>query len=429
MDRTVVVVDPGGSTFKYGLSGDSSPRIDIPSCVGLASSKPQDAVAETLVGSVRLSEYREDYVDVQIKPTVVRGKIVDWDGFESLLRFAEDGIDCSGDGKMYMLADGVELDSKGREKAAQVFFEKFGASGVFVSKCAPLCLYANGRTTGIVLDTGGDLSSASVVMDGFLVKNSVKVSSVAGKKLSEVMLERLENDKIKIAPRFTFSKKLNRDGTEKVTYADAPCHVSYMRYWKLALMDEMKQDICKVSPVPLNPRPVNGKGNKKAAVKPQEPAEQDPIEKQKDEAREYSLPDGTVISAAGRLGRSIGEILLDPSGLGRPEINTGLSALVFASSQAISNGEQRRDILANLVLCGGTSLVPGLVERLAVEVASKMRGQKSRVIVSSPESRKYSSWIGGSIFGTLSSSAIGEVWVSKSEYEDQGPRIVSKKCP
>jgi hypothetical protein len=46
-------------------------------------------------------------------------------------------------------------------------------------------------------------------------------------------------------------------------------------------------------------------------------------------------------------------------------------------------------------------------------------------ILHSPE-RKYSTWIGGSILGSL--STFQQSWISKEEYDESGPSIVNRKC-
>lgn len=49
---------------------------------------------------------------------------------------------------------------------------------------------------------------------------------------------------------------------------------------------------------------------------------------------------------------------------------------------------------------------------------------KLRVVA--PPERKYSVWIGGSILASL--STFQEMWISKQEYNESGPRIVHRKC-
>lgn len=46
--------------------------------------------------------------------------------------------------------------------------------------------------------------------------------------------------------------------------------------------------------------------------------------------------------------------------------------------------------------------------------------------VVAPPERKYSVWIGGSILASL--STFQEMWISKQEYNESGPKIVHRKC-
>jgi len=40
--------------------------------------------------------------------------------------------------------------------------------------------------------------------------------------------------------------------------------------------------------------------------------------------------------------------------------------------------------------------------------------------------RRFGSWIGGSILGSL--GTFHQMWISKSEYEEHGANIVEKRC-
>lgn len=46
---------------------------------------------------------------------------------------------------------------RNRERAAEIFFETFNVPALFISLQAVLSLYATGRTTGVVLDSGNTL--------------------------------------------------------------------------------------------------------------------------------------------------------------------------------------------------------------------------------------------------------------------------------
>ena len=105
----------------------------------------------------------------------------------------------------------------------------------------------------------------------------------------------------------------------------------------------------------------------------------------------------------------------------------------------------RRDLYGNIVLSGGTTMFPGIADRMQKELAalapSSMKVRRATSIVPepyglifvrvqvkivAPPERKYSVWIGGSILASL--STFQNLWCSKQEYDESGPAIVHRKC-
>ena len=90
----------------------------------------------------------------------------------------------------------------------------------------------------------------------------------------------------------------------------------------------------------------------------------------------------------------------------------------------------RNDLLRNICLCGGNTLFPGFCERLEKELNKIIDTEtwtKARVIVTDNMSRMETVWIGGSILGSLTTSGTS-FWISKEEYDEEGPVIVHKRC-
>ena len=83
----------------------------------------------------------------------------------------------------------------------------------------------------------------------------------------------------------------------------------------------------------------------------------------------------------------------------------------------------RRDLYGNVVLSGGTTMFPGISDRLQKELTSLSPSSMKVKIVAPPE-RKYSVWIGGSILASL--STFQNLWCSKQEYDESGPAIVHR---
>ena len=61
----------------------------------------------------------------------------------------------------------------------------------------------------------------------------------------------------------------------------------------------------------------------------------------------------------------------------------------------------RKDLYANIVMSGGTTLFNGIDTRLSNEV-TKLAPLTMKIKTLAPPERKYSVWIGGSILSSLS---------------------------
>merc|ERR1712054_386009 len=85
----------------------------------------------------------------------------------------------------------------------------------------------------------------------------------------------------------------------------------------------------------------------------------------------------------------------------------------------------RRELFSNIVLSGGTTMYPGIGERMSKELSALAPSTIKIKVVASAEC-KYSVWMGGSILASL--STFQQMWVSKAEYDEAGPSIVHRKC-
>ncbi|CAD1480858.1 unnamed protein product, partial [Heterotrigona itama] len=83
----------------------------------------------------------------------------------------------------------------------------------------------------------------------------------------------------------------------------------------------------------------------------------------------------------------------------------------------------RKDLYANTVLSGGTTMYPGIADRMQKEITALAPSTIKIKIIAPPE-RKYSVWIGGSILASL--STFQQMWISKQEYDESGPGIVHR---
>jgi len=83
-----------------------------------------------------------------------------------------------------------------------------------------------------------------------------------------------------------------------------------------------------------------------------------------------------------------------------------------------------KDLYGNVVLSGGTTIFPGIADRMQNELVS-LAPSTMKIKIIAPTERKYSVWI-GSILSSL--STFQQMWISKEEYDESGPAIVHRKC-
>ncbi|XP_005078558.2 actin, muscle [Mesocricetus auratus] len=113
--------------------------------------------------------------------------------------------------------------------------------------------------------------------------------------------------------------------------------------------------------------------------------------------KSYKLPDGQVITI-GKEHFRCPEAVFQPSFLGKE--SCGIHETTFNSIMKC-DVDIRKDLYANTVLSGGTTMYPGIADRLQKEITALALSTLKIKIIAPPE-RKYSVWIGGSILASLS---------------------------
>lgn len=114
------------------------------------------------------------------------------------------------------------------------------------------------------------------------------------------------------------------------------------------------------------------------------------------------------------------EALFQPTQMGieRPSLTTLVHQTILKCPAAI-HGE----LFSNIMLAGGSSLVPGVTERLTKELLA-LAPQGNKVELNAGTERRHAAWKGGTLAAAKPSSA---GWMSIEDYERRGPELLSDR--
>jgi len=406
-----VVVNVGHWETKAGEAGEDTPKCVFPTFVGCVdpSSQPtlygkggQHQPMEVENGASHKTYYvgtnHTNYRDFMTMDSPLRdGKVVDWDLHQQILEYAfSQGLQINPSEHPLLFTEPSNNTSDQRQKLTQLLFEKYRPPGIFIAKEATLSCYASGRATSLVVDSGANRTLVTAVHDGYVLQKSIQESKVAGNYISTLLMNALR-DKLKrdLNPKFMYSKSHLAHGNKVVNQIDrASCTLSYLHHHQQHLMDDIKKNICLVSEEPVETIP---------------PAS----------AIEYELPDGTIITPTHE--RFGAPELMFRAADGVPSLPQLVSSCVTGCDVDI-----RRELYGGIIVTGGNTLFSGFSERLAKSIHAPTM-YKVKLISHDPVERKFSSWIGGSILGSL--PAMSSLWISPEEFDEKGAHIVDRKCP
>eukprot|EP01130_Rhizamoeba_saxonica_P006383 TRINITY_DN2548_c0_g2_i1.p1 TRINITY_DN2548_c0_g2~~TRINITY_DN2548_c0_g2_i1.p1 ORF type:complete len:208 (+),score=37.98 TRINITY_DN2548_c0_g2_i1:557-1180(+) len=127
----------------------------------------------------------------------------------------------------------------------------------------------------------------------------------------------------------------------------------------------------------------------------------------------YELPDGQVISVGNERFRCP-EALFQPSFLGRE--SAGIHETTYNSIMKC-DVDIHEELYGNIVLAGGTTMLPGIDVRMQKEIVN-LAPSTMNIKVTAPPERQYSVWIGGSILASLSN--FEHTCITKEIYDESG---------
>ncbi|XP_007891490.1 actin-related protein 10 isoform X2 [Callorhinchus milii] len=378
-EKTAVVIDLGAAYTKCGFAGETGPRCIIPSEVKKQGMTQSVKVVEYNINTEELYGYLKEFIHMLY--------------FRHLLVNPRD--------RRVVVIESVLCPSHFRETLTKVFFKHFEVPSVLFAPSHLMSLLTLGINSAVVLDCGYTEALALPIYEGIPILNAWGSLPLGGKAIH---------------------KELNSQLLEECTVDTGTETGQSLASVMSTLPDEILEDIkvrtCFVSDLQRGLKIQDAKFNiDGTAERPQPPPNV-----------AYPLDGEKILHVKGSIRDSVIEILFEQDNEEKSVATLILDSLIQCPI------DTRKQLAENLVVIGGTAMLPGFLHRLMAEIRYLVEKPKYREVLATktfkihtpPAKPNCVAWLGGAIFGALQ-DILGSRSVSK-EYYSQTGRIPDWCC-
>ncbi|EKE42193.1 actin, putative [Entamoeba nuttalli P19] len=345
-DDAVLVFDCGSSFIKVGVAGEEQPRKVIPTCYCVIEDEEYEGGERKEFGYKAIDENAK-----LIWPLDPRND-TDWDGLFDIIQniYQVELNELDPSAHAVVMTDLPNMNEVATDKIKSMMFNDLNVPFLKIVNPALMALYAEGKETGLVVEIGNRMQIVPAV-DGFVIDSAITKIKGNVSGLTEYMQRLLRS-----------------------------CGYIYTTSQQMELVRAIKENVCYVAL------------DYDAEMK----------RKPREIMKEYKVPGNDNTSKFFQERFQCPEALFKPEKVG---IDTeGLPQMIFECIKKCPL-TSRRPLLNHIILAGGSTLFPGLPERLDQDLKkileeNKMNSRDVKIIVH--QNRKYLAWVGAALLAGMS---------------------------
>ncbi|KAK5964034.1 Arp4p PWA37_004375 [Arxiozyma heterogenica] len=474
---SAVVIDPGSYRTNIGYSGTDCPQSILPSSYGFYSNSEDSGSKEDVSTTTTKTKGKRVFADqsiglprknYEIKQIVENGIVIDWDAAQEQWSWAlEHELHLkSNSGIPAFLTEPVWNSSTDRKKSLEILLESMEFEACYLAPTSTCVSFATGRSNCLVVDIGHDTCSVSPVLDGMTLSKSTRRNFFAGRYLNHLLEDYLKPREI--IPLFAIEKRKPQFKKKIFDYIINPslykfansrgfyqeCKETLFHISSQKPLAEIKNELENMSKrsiespwtevIEFDNVSRYGFGEqlfipKKVDIPEDWPATKDGVVATF--RNDYVPLKRTKPSGANKQDANTPTQSVEPSVPAEPSDNVNNNGKRIIQENGVTDKEHSDNILGvidliyasmmesdvdihaslahNVVLTGGSSLIPGLSDRIMSELTRRLPALKFRILsIGHQRERQYHSWLGGSILTSL--GTFHQLWVGKEEYTEVG---------
>ncbi|XP_026526002.1 actin-related protein 10 [Pseudonaja textilis] len=378
-EKTAVVIDLGAAFTKCGFAGETGPRCVIPSEVKKPGVSKPIRVVQYNINTEELYSYLKEFIHMLY--------------FRHLLVNPRD--------RRVVIVESVLCPSHFRETLTKVLFKYFEVPSVLFAPSHLMALLTLGINSAMVLDCGYTESLVLPIYEGIPVLSCWGALPLGGKAIHKEL-----------------EYQLLEQSTVDTGATKGQSLTSVMGSIPEDIVEDIKVRTCFVSDLQRGLKIQAAKFDMDdSSERPTPPPDVD-----------YPLDGEKILHINGSIRDSVVEVLFVQDNEEKSVATLILDSLMECPI------DTRKQLAENLIIIGGTAMLPGFLHRLMAEIRYLVEKPKYKEILASktfrvhvpPAKPNCVAWLGGAIFGALQ-DILGSRSVSK-EYYNQTGRIPDWCC-